>query len=414
MSACNEKELIYDWNTLNPSPLPPQRIEFDDETLRDGLQSPSVTDPIIEQKIELLHLMDELGIDSADIGLPGAAPRFFRDVLTLTREIADAKLNIAPNVAARTVKEDITPVIEIAQKTGIAVEVCTFIGSSPIRQYVEEWTLDLMVKRTEEAVHYVVENGLPNMFVTEDTTRAHPETLRKLYTTAIECGAKRICVCDTVGHATPEGVTALISFIKQIVAETGEKVKIDWHGHRDRGLCLPNTIAAIRAGVDRVHGTGLGIGERVGNTPMDLILVNLKLMGYIDNDLSKLYRYCERVSRYCQVPIPVNYPLAGSDAFRTATGVHAAAVIKAQKKGHNWLADRVYSGVPAGEFGLQQKIEIGPMSGRSNVIFWLQSRGISPEERLVQQIFDRAKRAKTLLTDTQIDSIIHNYGLEET
>jgi isopropylmalate/homocitrate/citramalate synthase len=409
MIQFNEKELIYDWNKEIPTDPIEKKIEFDDETLRDGLQSPSVTDPSIEQKIELLHLMDELGIDSADIGLPGAAPRFYKDSLHLTREIADAKLKIRPNIAARTVKQDITPAIEITNKTGIPIEVCTFIGSSPIRQYVEEWTLDLMVQRIEEAVTYVVQNGLPNMFVTEDTTRAHPDTLRKIYTTAIECGSKRVCVCDTVGHVTPEGVTALISFIRDVVKDTGEEVKIDWHGHMDRGLGIPNTVAALRAGVDRVHGTALGIGERVGNTPMDLLLVNLKLMGYIDNNLSKLHEYCELVSQYCNVPITANYPVVGSDAFRTGTGVHAAAVIKAQKKGHNWLADRVYSGVPAGEFGLQQKIEIGPMSGQSNIIFWLEQHGIDPDPKLVEKIYDSAKESNTLLKDSQIFSVIKNY-----
>ena len=409
MEQLKEEELIYDWNIAAPGERPKHKIEFDDETLRDGLQSPSVTDPAVDEKIELLHLMNELGIDTADVGLPGAGPRAYKDVYHLIREIAEAKLKITPNIAARTIKQDITPAIEISQKTGIPIEVSTFIGSSPIRQYVEEWTLDEMVRKTEEAVTYVVQNGLPCMFVTEDTTRAHPESIRKLYTKAIECGAKRICVCDTVGHVTPEGVTALISFVKDVVKDTGEDVKIDWHGHRDRGLCIPNSIAAIRAGVNRVHGTALGIGERIGNTPIDLLLVNLKLMGYIDNDLSKLYKYCELVSRYCGVPIPVNYPVFGSDAFRTATGVHAAAVIKAQKKGHNWLADRTYSGVPAGEFGLQQKIEIGPMSGQSNIIYWLQQHGVHPEKELVEKIFNYAKQSNTLLTDSQIFSLINKH-----
>lgn len=407
MTQLDEKELIYDWNVAAASSEPPKhKIEFDDETLRDGLQSPSVTDPTIEQKIELLHLMDDLGLDTANIGLPGAGPRAYQDVYHLTREIAEARLKITPNIAARTLKEDIFPAIEISNKTGIPIEVCTFIGSSPIRQYVEEWTLDVMLRRTEEAVMYVVEHGLPNMFVTEDTTRAHPETIRKLYSTAIECGSRRICICDTVGHATPEGVAALITFVKEVVKDTGEDAKIDWHGHRDRGLSIPNTIAAIRAGANRVHATALGIGERVGNTPMDILLVNLRLLGYIDNDLSKLRTYCELVSQYCKVPIPVNYPVVGSDAFRTATGIHAAAVIKAQNKGHNWLADRVYSGVPAGEFGLQQKIEIGPMSGQSNIVFWLQQHDVSPDKELVEKIFNRAKQAKVLLTDEEIYSII--------
>ncbi|MFC1493098.1 LeuA family protein [candidate division KSB1 bacterium] len=409
MSELDEKELIYDWNTVIPVDKPETKIEFDDETLRDGLQCPSVTDPPIKQKIEVLHLMDKMGIDTADIGLPGAGPRAYEDVYRLTKEIADSKLDIDANIAARTVKQDITPAIEITQKTGVPIEICTFIGSSPIRQYVEEWTLDIMLKRSEEAVKYVVENGMDNMFVTEDTTRAHPDTIRKLYTTAIECGAKRICVCDTVGHATPAGVISLIKYVKSVVKDTGEDVKIDWHGHRDRGLCLTNTIAAINAGVNRVHGTALGIGERVGNTPMDLILVNLKLLGYIDNDLGALKDYCEKVSKFCDVPLPANYPVVGADAFRTATGVHAAAVIKAVKKGHDWLADAVYSGVPAGLFGLKQKIDIGPMSGQSNVIFWLQQHHIEPEQDLVEKIFDYAKHTNKLLKDEEIMTIIDRH-----
>jgi len=409
MTPFNEKELIYDWNTTASLEPPPQKIEFDDETLRDGLQSPSVTDPDIAEKIELLHLMDELGIHTANIGLPGAGPRAYKDVLELTREIAHSKMKITPNIAARTLKQDITPAVEITQITGVPIEVCTFIGSSPIRQYVEEWTLDMMLQRSEEAVRYVVENGLPSMFVTEDTTRAHPDTIRKLYTTAIESGAKRICLCDTCGHATPEGAAALVSFMKGVVAETGEDIKIDWHGHRDRGLCIPNSLAAIRAGANRIHGAALGIGERVGNTPIDILLVNLKLMGFIDNDLSMLNRYCELVSTYCNVPIPFNYPVVGSDAFRTGTGVHAAAVIKAHRKGHDWLADKVYSGVPAGEFGLNQIIEIGPMSGQSNVVFWLQQRGLDAKPELVDMIFEHAKQSSSLLTDIQIYAIIDEY-----
>jgi len=409
MDAPNEKDLIYDWNKQIPLEPLEYKIEFDDETLRDGLQSPSITDPTIEEKIELLHLMDDLGIDTADIGLPGAGPRYHRDVYQLAKAIADNKLKVTPNVAARTVIEDIWPAVEITQRTGITLEVCTFIGSSPIRQYVEEWTLDVMLRRIEEAVTYVVENGLTNMFVTEDTTRAHPETIRKLYTTAIACGAKRICVCDTVGHATPEGVTALIKYVKQIVSETGEDVKVDWHGHRDRGLCIPNTLAAIHAGAQRVHATALGVGERVGNTPIDTLMLNLKLMGLIDNDLSQLFKYCSLVSKYCKVPIPNNYPLAGKSAFRTSTGVHAAAVIKAQRKGHHWLADRVYSGVPAGEFGLKQEIEIGPMSGKSNIIYWLEQHDIPSEPQVVDKIFDFAKESMTILEEAQIMSIIKRH-----
>ena len=407
MSASEPREdLIYDWNSVGESFAPPGRVLLDDESLRDGLQSPSVTDPPIEVKKTLVRLMDEIGIDTADIGLPGAGPRAVQDVTEICREIVSAKLRIRPNCAARTHVNDIEPIVRASQAAGIAIEACLFIGSSPIRQFTEDWALDTLVERTESSVKLAVREGLPVMFVTEDTTRAHPEHLRRLYTVAIECGASRICVSDTVGHATTEGVMKLITFIREVVAATGREIGIDWHGHKDRGLCVANCLAAVRAGASRIHGAGIGIGERAGNAPMELILVNLHLLGWSDRSLLRLNEYCQTISRACGVPIPNNYPVVGADAFETATGVHAAAVIKAFRKGDRWLADRVYSGVPAGELGLEQKIRVGPMSGRSNVVFWLEKRGIEPTEPRVDAIFAAAKRSSRLLREDEILAIL--------
>ena len=403
MDASGKEGLIYDWNLAGTPPArPPFPVQFDDETLRDGLQSPSVTDPEIPAKLELLHLMDALGIHTADIGLPGAGPRAKAHVEALAREIVKAKLKIRPNCAARTLAADIDPIADVSQKTGLGIEACLFIGSSPIRQYAEDWTVERMLEHTTTAIRHAVKLGLKVMYVTEDTTRAHPDTLKRLYTAAIREGASRLCFCDTVGHATPEGVRALIGWGKALVAELKADVGIDWHGHRDRGLDLPNTIAAISAGASRVHGAAIGIGERAGNTPMELILVNLKLLGWIDQDLRRLPEYCRAASKACGVPIPSNYPVVGADAFETGTGVHAAAVIKALRKGDAWLADRVYSGVPAGEFGLSQKVRVGPMSGKSNVVFWLEQRGIQPTEALVDRLFRQAKASPRLLTDAEL------------
>ncbi len=408
-----ERELIHDWNTagerLEP---PPFRVQFDDETLRDGLQSPSVRTPAIGDKLRLLHLMDALGVDTADIGLPGAGPHVVADVQRLAEEIARARLKVRANCAARTLRQDITPVIEISQRTGVPIEVCTFIGSSPIRQYAENWTVETMLKHTEDAVSFAVENGLEVMYVTEDTVRAHPATLRRLFLAAIRCGAKRLCLCDTVGHATPEGARNLVRFAKQVVLESGADVGLDWHGHSDRGLAVINTIAAISAGASRVHGCAIGIGERVGNTPMDQLLVNLRLLGWIDNDLTRLGEYCELTSATTGVPIPPNYPVVGRDAFRTGTGVHAAAVIKAYRKGEDWLADRVYSGVPAGMVGLRQRIEVGPMSGESNVVHWLEQHGVEPSAERVQAVFQRAKSVDRVLEDDEIRAVLA--ALDET
>ncbi len=400
------KKLIYDWNHVKPAPKRKRPISLADETLRDGLQSPSIIDPPLAKKIEILQLMERLGIQSLDLGLPGAGAHAKEDILRLAKEIVQNKMKIRPYCAVRTVIPDLEPLVEISEKAGIPIEAATFIGSSPIRIYAEEWNLDQMLKLTEEAVTFCVKHNLPVMYVTEDTTRATPEAIRKLYTTAIECGAKRITVCDTVGYATPTGVQSLIKFVQQVVKKTGEKVKIDWHGHRDRDLSVINSMAAVEAGVDQVHATGLGIGERVGNTPMDLLLVNLKLEGYIKQDLTALPEYLRKISEAVGVPLPINYPVFGRDAFRTATGVHAAAVIKAKKKGDDWLADRVYSGVPAGLFGRAQQIEVGFMSGASNVNYWLESRGVKPNPELVAVILDKAKHSNHILTDEEIWAVV--------
>jgi len=408
-------ELIHDWNTAGRAPSAAAAgrvVELDDETLRDGLQSPSVLDPSIEDKIRILRLMADLGIHAVNLGLPGAGPRAVEDVRALAREIVAARLPLDPNCAARTVRADVEPIARISQETGLAIEAATFIGSSPVRQYAEDWTLEKMLKATEDAVTFAVSEGLRVMYVTEDTTRAAPDTLKALYTRAIECGARRICLADTVGHATPEGVRNLVAFIREeVVAPTGVAVKIDFHGHRDRGLGVANALAAVDAGVDRVHGSALGIGERVGNAEMDLLLVNLKLLGIHRGDLTRLAEYCETVSRATGVPIPHNYPVMGSDAFRTATGVHAAAIVKARQKGEDALADLIYSGVPAAMFGRRQQIDISHMSGMSNVRCWLEEHGYdASDEGLARHLFEHAKRSDHTLSADECAEVCAAYG----
>lgn len=409
-----ETDLIYDWNRVNGTELRPLKgkVELDDETLRDGLQSPSVRSPSLEEKVRILHMMVDLGIDSADIGLPGAGPHVVRDVERLAKEIADHKLPISANCAARTVRQDIEPIAEISQRTGIPIEVSCFLGSSPIRQYAEGWNMDKLLRLTREAVELAVSYNLPVMYVTEDTTRAAPEDLRRLYTEAIEAGARRVCVADTVGHSTPNGVKNLIWFIREVIRGTGEDVKIDWHGHRDRGLSVINSLTAAEAGADRLHGTAVGIGERVGNCPMDLLLVNMQLLGWIDRDLTRLEEYCRYVAQTTGVPLPDNYPVVGRDAFRTGTGVHAAAIIKARSRGEDWLADRVYSSIPASMIGRHQVVEVGPMSGESNVVYWLQERGLlQPDRELVREIFAHAKGSDRILEEVEILRICESRGV---
>jgi 2-isopropylmalate synthase len=388
----NTSELIYDWNKNHAPRLKlPGPVLLNDESLRDGLQSPSVRDPSIPEKIEILHLMEALGIDSLDLGLPGAGARAVEHVIALAREIVTEKMKIRANCAARTHENDIRPIAEIVQKTGLRIEAATFIGSSPIRRFTEGWTDDFLLQTTEKAVKYAVSLGLDSMYVTEDTSRCDPETVKRLYSTAISCGARAIVICDTAGHATPMGAFALVEFvIEEVVKPSGEKIRVDWHGHSDRGLAIANSLAALMAGAHCVHACAIGIGERVGNTQMDQMLVNLKLMGIApwgEQDLTKLKQYCQAVSRATGVPIPANYPVVGDDAF---------------KKNDMELANTVYSGVPSHVFGLEQIIDVGPMSGKSNVLFWLERRGIPATEEVVDRIYSRAKASDHTLSEAEI------------
>jgi len=401
-------DLIFDWNEVNrKGRILPKNASFFDETLRDGLQNPSVVDPGVDEKLKILHLMEDLGIHVADVGLPGSSKRAFEDTLRICKEVVDCKMKIRVACAGRTVVSDITPMIELSQRAGMPIEVYAFIGSSPIRQFVENWDVELIAKRSTEAIDVAVKAGLAVAYVTEDTTRSRPEVLTTLFRAAIDHGATRLCLSDTVGHATPDGVRNLIQFTKNVVAGTGADIGIDWHGHNDRGLALENAIWAFEYGADRVHATGLGIGERVGNAQMELLLLNLKLLGQLDGqDLTKLLEYCETIARAVKWDIPISYPLVGRDAFRTATGVHASAVVKAMAKGDTWLADRIYSGVPAGMIGRAQEINIGFMSGASNVNYWLSQRKIEADETLVAEILKAAKGLDHIMTEEEVLAVV--------
>ena len=407
----SDNTLIYDWNTIeydiqrNPANHP-HDVWFDDETLRDGLQSPSARNPTIDEKIELLTYMERLGLQKVDLGLPGAGPFHREHISAMLSHINEHSFNIRPGAAVRTLMGDIEPLVEMQAKHEMEIQASAFLGTSPIRQFTEGWTMEKLMTTMEKAVTYAVENDVPVMFVTEDTTRSKPEDVKMIYQRAMELGVRRICVCDTCGHVTPNGVKKLLHFIdEEVIKDAGyhrSEIEVNWHGHQDRGLGVANNIAAVEAGADVIHGTALGVGERAGNAPLDQTLVNLKLMGVINNDLSLLDEYVRKANKYIEVPLPRNYPVFGNDAFETGTGVHASAVIKAMRKGDDWLADRVYSGVPAGDFGLKQIIRIGHMSGRSNIIWWLEQNGIDADENLVEHLFEVAKQQKRNMLDSEI------------
>jgi len=393
--------LVFDWNGERGAP--PVRVALNDETLRDGLQSPSVTEPPDEVKRRLVHLMAELGIEAATIGFPAAGPRMLAQCRLLAREVGSARLPLSLNCAARTLESDLAPIADLAQDTGLPIEAAAFIGTSAVRQTAEGWSLDRMLAAVDQAVSFASHAHIPVMFVAEDASRAHPDTLAAVCLAAIRGGARRLCLADTAGHATPAGVTRLVRFVRdRVIAPFGSEVALDWHGHRDRGLALANCLAAIAAGVDRVHATALGVGERAGNAEMELLLANLHLLGIPHGNLERLPEYCWTAAAALGIEVPAHHPVVGADAFRTGTGIHAAAILKARAAGDDALADLLYSSLPPGAFGLVQRIAVSPASGRANVRHWLAAHGYDPDDLvLADALLAAAKRSDHALSDVE-------------
>ena len=237
--------LIYDWNPKGDQPEPAGLL-LNDETLRDGLQSPSVKAPTIDQKLASCTC----SIASASIpptsGCPAPVHTSSRTSSASPREIRRMPTEGAGELRRADPGRRHPADRRHRPAHGLPIECCCFIGSSPIRRYAEDWTVDYLQRCTEEAVGFAVRQGLTVMYVTEDTTRSDPDTLRRLFSTAIRAGASRLCIADTVGHATPDGARAIVRFVKSIVEEHGGGVGIDWHGHRDRDMGTINSIAAHR------------------------------------------------------------------------------------------------------------------------------------------------------------------------
>ncbi|HVY45483.1 MAG TPA: 2-isopropylmalate synthase, partial [Minicystis sp.] len=274
------REAGFDWNTADGTPSPgtvrfgerARGVKVVDETLRDGLQSVSGYNAPVALKIDLLHAMASVGVDVVSVGLPAAGARNAEDCYLLCREIAGAKLPLVPTGAARTVASDVQGIARASERAGLPIEVYSFIGSSPIRQQVESWDVAFLVACVRAAAKEARAANLPFCLVTEDTTRSHPDVLRELFKAAVDEGASRLCLCDTTGHVTPYGVEELVAFARRELDAMGvTHVELDWHAHNDRGLSVATALWAASNGVERVHGTGLGVGERVGNTSLELL-----------------------------------------------------------------------------------------------------------------------------------------------
>lgn len=401
--------LIFDWNNDTQS-AEKKRIELNDETLRDGLQATYVRHPSLKEKIALLGLMERVGIESANIGFPISGQEQKKDITGLIEYAQAKKFKIRLGCGARILIKDVEAIVDVVEKTGMIVEVGLFVGSSRIRYLVEKWDLRQMGKQVEQSISFAVKKGLPVMFVTEDTTRARPRTLSYLYQVAINSGATRICICDTVGHATPWSTEKLIHFIRSKIIGANKKIKIDWHGHNDKGLAIANCLAAAKAGVDRIQASALGVGERAGNACLVQVVVNLQNSGFLNKNLKYLEKYSRKAAKVLRVKIPPNYPFIGKDIFKTATGVHAAAIKKAWVLNKPSLAGMVYSAVDPVLLGKKPEILIGPMSGKANVEWTLEELNIKVNPDLIEALLDRAKTKRKILSKAEIIKVSKRFG----
>lgn len=398
---------VYDWEWHSAPPNGGVRLQFVDETLRDGLQSASVRQPSVDEKRAILRLSDALGTAAANVGFPGSSATAFSDSLELVKTIRDEGLGLKPQCAARTREEDLRPIAEIAQRTGSCIEVGLFIGFSPLRLQAEGWSVDQVLELADRTLGFATKEQLEVLFVTEDTTRSRPEDLRRLYGVAVRHGVRRICIADTAGFATPRAAETLTRWVRSVCDESGgTEVGIDWHGHNDRGLAVAVALAAAAAGAERVHGTALGVGERVGNAPLEQLLVNAAMMGWAEPNLAVLPGYLQTVAKAMDVGVPAWAPIAGADAFKTATGVHAAALLKARRRGNRQLLDLVYSAVPAAWLGRRQEVEVGPYSGAANVEYWLTSHGYPATPEAIAGVLEVAKNSRRSLADAELHDLV--------
>ncbi|MEJ8660439.1 MULTISPECIES: LeuA family protein [Streptomyces] len=413
-SSSPSADVWFNWNAIGvaaqqPVSAPPYSGTFFDETLRDGLQAPNIRNPSLEQKLRLVDHMVRSGVTSADLGFPGSDPAALRTCVDIAQHIVRSGHPLSQGYAGRTHPSDINAICEIAQQVGVAVDAYIFIGVSPIRQYVEDWDVQLIQRHIRESVVECRRGGAEFVLVLEDAVRCTPEVLGQVYDVAIDTGVRRVTLCDTVGAALPSGVESLIQWSHQYFQDRGHQVAFEWHGHNDRGLALANSLTALAHGCERVHGTILGIGERAGNASLDQLMVNSHLDEHGRYDLKALREYSDYAASVLGVEVPQNYPALGRDVFKTSAGVHASAILKAHEKGNLLVKDTVYSSVPASCLGREQEVLIDEASGANNVKYWLTLHGYdSANTTLIKNVLAKAKSSRGPLTDEQIRQIIAN------
>lgn len=408
MSDLHESALVYDWNMTDADAPLARGVRVIDETLYEAVHAASAL-PDAGAISELLRCMPAIGI--SEVGLGALSASTLPEIVRRARLIAEERLPLAPACVVDAVSTEVDRVAHVLDASGGRLTVTLLVQASSLQQRALGQAPDRALADLEGALEAAARCGADSALLLHDAGRAHPAPLRRIVNAALGHGVERVCLWDSAGRTSPRGAGRLVAFMRRVAAERDALIQVGWFGRNDRDLALASALEARRRGADALHATALGLGHGAGCVPIDLLLANLLLLEVIDSDLSALKQYCDLAARAFGFSIPASYPVFGGDAFRTATGVHAAAIIKARDKGDHWLADRVYSSVPAGLFGLHQIIDVGPMSGESNAVAWLRHHGFTPQPELVKRIIARAKASKATLTAEEMREEIQAFGL---
>lgn len=388
---------LYDWG--NYDPLPPTTIL--DTTLRDGIQSLLVRYPSLPEKLRLMDLLIELGVDAFDIGFPVSNRKHRQHTRRLAEHAARQNPNLRLICLARSRIEDVQAIVDVSQAAGVGLEALIFVASSPIRLLVEQWDLGEMVKWATGAIDFAIKEGLRVNFACEDATRSEPETLKTLHTAALEHGASRFTIPDTVGIANVVSTTRIVKYLREQVIR-GHAVGLDWHGHNDRGLAVANALAALVAGADCVHTTIFGVGERAGNADLESLVANLHYLYGSCYHLDVLPRLTKYASAVFGEPVPPRHPVIGQNAYSTAAGIHGAAILKASRMDRPELVANAYAGVDPRLIGRQTHVRVGPLSGSANVEWKASQLGLPFSPELAARVLNEAREVDRILTDDEI------------
>jgi len=390
---------LYDWSANNGL----KKCYILDDTLRDGLQSVNLVSPNIDEKILLINYMINAGIDVITLSYPAMSKITEQESLIMLKHFTSVRAKVLPDFAARTLIKDIQPIVNLQEKTGIKVQAHLFIGCSALRQHIEKWNIEFIRDRIRESLYFAQQQNLQAVLVIEDGTRTDPTMLSEIVETAILYGAKGICIADTTGYADCAATKKIIEFTKHIV--NNNEIHLEWHGHNDRGLALANALTAIAEGIEVIHATSLGLGERTGNVPFEVLMANLFLYGCLDIDMKSVYEYAKATRKFTKALIAPNHPVVGDNVFTTATGTHAAAMYKAAQTDCG-LVDYVYSSIPAHVLGRKQQFEIGRMSGIASIVGKLIEMGLPQNHTIINEILEKAKKSNAILTQNELDTII--------